>query len=305
MKKFLYKYLPSTGDELVERLESYLNQEVWLTPLNQFNDPFEGKFHYSSIYPETVLSNPELFNQLLEEHHKNGELDLNAEEFKKRLESPEFREALENNNPGVNAINIFESHGAICLTLRPDNIPMWAYYGNNHKGCCLEFEVDFSVVQKNTGISQENIDRFSQDISDLKTLLSFNLSDTPYHFIFLRINYENNLPSIDLDKLASLKTEYLRLQYIIRKTVGVKFIQWAHEDEIRLIVNANSRECGLLPLSRFVPFLKVTGIIIGSAMTEEDKQAVKVLSKKYGARLMTSFCSRSDYQIDIKEYEYD
>ena len=32
--------------------------------------------------------------------------------------------------------------GLYCLTTKPDNLLMWAHYGNNHSGVCLEFSGD-------------------------------------------------------------------------------------------------------------------------------------------------------------------
>jgi hypothetical protein len=301
MKMSLYKYMPLVGKKAFERLESYLNQEVWLTPLNQFNDPFEGKFRYKHLNPEAILSNPELLSFFFLKHLED-EPNLKLEEFKNRLKSSDFQEALQSNESTL-ATNIFQSHGALCLTSDFRNIPMWAYYGNEHKGCCLEFEVDFSLIQNSTGISHESIEWFKQDFHARKTILSFSLNDSPYHFIFLRVNYEKTMPIIDLNELMKITNEFSRLEYITRRSVGVKFAQWEHEDEFRLIVNANSKDYGLLPLSRFAPFLKITSIIVGSAMTLDSRQKLRELSKKYNIKLMDAFCSEFDYQIQIKEQE--
>lgn len=291
--------MPLVGEKAFERLESYLNQEVWLTPLNQFNDPFEGKFRYKHLEPDAVLSNPELLDFFFLKHIED-EPNLKLEEFKNRLKLPDFQETLQNNQSTI-ATNIFESHGALCLTSDFRNIPMWAYYGNEHRGCCLEFEVDFNLIKNSTGISQKSIEWFKQDFHGRKTILPFSLNDSPYHFIFLRVNYEKTMPTIDLNELLKITNESSRLEYITRRSVGVKFAQWEHEDEFRLIVNANSRECGLLPLPRFAPFLKINRIILGSAISEDNRQELRKLSQKYNIKVIDSFCSESDYHIELKE----
>ncbi|MFM7852436.1 MAG: DUF2971 domain-containing protein [Flammeovirgaceae bacterium] len=38
---------------------------------------------------------------------------------------------------------VLKKSGVSCFSLRHDNLLMWAHYGDNHKGVCLEFNVEY------------------------------------------------------------------------------------------------------------------------------------------------------------------
>ena len=300
MQIVLYKYISLEKEEHFTYLESYFRQQIWLTPLSLFNDPFEGHFRLKSFRPDTILARPKLLEQMLESHRQNGEPDLNRETFISRLNSAEFQETLLAHSPDVH--NLFQSHGAICLTPDPTNIPMWAYYGNNHKGCCLRFELDFQLIQNEIGIS--NLDSFVQDINSGKTLISFHLPKTDYEFVLSKVQYEKEMPSIDLNEVIEFKTTIEQIQYLVSRSVGVKFKQWQNENEYRLIANTNSIIVGNRPLSLKIiaPFLSVTGIIIGSRMDINTKKRVEEMANKYKMSLSKASCSTKEYKIEITEY---
>lgn len=167
-----------------EYLESFFKQQIWLTPLSSFNDPFEGRFKLISFTSRTILSKPEMLDQYLELQRQNGEPDLTREAFISRLESGQFQDALIANSPSVH--DLFQSHGAICLTPDPKNIPMWAYYGNNHKGCCLKFELDFQLIQNETGMT--DLPYYVEEVENGNTLISFHLPKTDYELFYPKYN---------------------------------------------------------------------------------------------------------------------
>lgn len=300
MKMVLYKYMSLETEEHFSYLESYLKQQIWLTPLSSFNDPFEGRFRIKSFRSETILSKPDLFNQMLELHRQNGEPNLNKETFTSRLTSPEFQDVLLAHSPEVQ--NIFQSHGAICLTPDPANIPMWAYYGNNHQGCCIKFELDFQFIQKETGV--DDLSFFIQEIHNGRTLLSFHLPKTEYDFVLSKVEYEEEMPTIDLNEIIELKTTIEQIKYLVSRSVGVKYKQWQHEYEYRLIANTNSHLEGnkCLPLKIIAPFLSITGIVIGSSMGSDTIERVKKMANQYKMNVSKAFCSTVGYKIEITEY---
>ncbi|BCA96087.1 hypothetical protein TUM19329_24480 [Legionella antarctica] len=299
MKIVLYKYMSLEKEEHFEYLDSYLKQQIWLTPLSSFNDPFEGRFKLTSFRPETILSKPDLFNQMLELQRQNGEPDLNKETFASRLTSAEFQDVLLTHSPEVH--NIFQAHGTICLTPDPANIPMWAYYGNNHQGCCIKFELDFQLIQNETGLV--DLALFAKEINNGKTLLSFHLPKTDYEFVLSKVQYEEEMPTIDLNEIIKL-TEIEKIKYLVSRSVGVKYKQWQHEYEYRLIANTNSfiENNQSLPLVNIAPFLSVTGIVIGSNMKSDTIDRVKKMANQYEMSLSKASCSSDGYKIEITEY---
>ncbi len=297
MKMKLYKYI--SLDKL-QYLESYFKQEIFLSPLDSFNDPFEGRFCLKSLLPETILSKPKLFQEILDQH-KIIEPNLTAGNLKIRLKSKEFQDSIINKK--IVYKHLFNSHGAICLTRSPNNIPMWAYYGKAHTGCCIEFELDFNVIQRATNINDTAINNFSRDVYNGETLISFNLPGTSYEFVFVRVKYEKKIPTIDLNKIIDLPS-LERTIYIVSNSVGVKFIQWQHEQEFRLICNSYSNNSdNLLPLKAFAPFLKITGVIMGSAIKDKNKKTIIEKTEAYNLSLFSASCSKLEYLIEINKYK--
>ena len=85
----LYKYVSN-----VKFLkDSYCKQEIWLTPINALNDPFEGHTKTKQFSPEFIEITPEIFDMIYEKVqkiHKN----LTREEFKKSIHEPSFNTGL-------------------------------------------------------------------------------------------------------------------------------------------------------------------------------------------------------------------
>lgn len=80
------------------------------TPLNQFNDPFEGNFTAIPFLPSAILSNQSMFQKILNLPRVS------------RLESKEFNNSLLDSSPPLVCDDFFKTHGAICLTSSPVNL---------------------------------------------------------------------------------------------------------------------------------------------------------------------------------------
>lgn len=102
----LYKYVALETNKDKEIFETLSNSSIWFNCINSFNDPFEHK--------GMILDKNELATR-----------GLNAEMIK-QCEGILSMDSIE--------ISCFTSCGY-------DNLPMWAYYANNSKGYCIEYEV--------------------------------------------------------------------------------------------------------------------------------------------------------------------
>ncbi|MEO8400745.1 MAG: DUF2971 domain-containing protein [Gammaproteobacteria bacterium] len=292
-----YKYQPLSDDKHFTYLQNYLDQKVWLTPLSKFNDPFEGRCTLVRYSLQFILDNPDISSRLLKEYRLNGMPELTEDEFKSFLNSKELQDYHLNNHI---RISNFGRHGALSLTRKNNNIPMWAYYADNHKGYCVEFELDFNHLRKSTLIEPKKLDEFINNIHRGSQILSSKLREHPQAFVFAKVRYSKTIPSIIYDDSAKITNEYDQLEYFVKNSVGVKSIEWEHEDEFRLIVNGNSEENGLLPLEIFAPFLKVTGVIIGNQMDGDKRKRVHGLCSDKKIRLYSAACSDSFYEIIIE-----
>ncbi|MCS5711963.1 DUF2971 domain-containing protein [Candidatus Berkiella aquae] len=296
-----YHYKPLSEKQHLTFLENYLKQTVWFTPLKEFNDPFEGKFLFKGFTPEYILNNPSLLNHFLKHYQGRGEPNLTANDLKVRLGSPEFQQIFNQQSHQQHQMikDAFSNHGALCLTPKNNNIPMSAYYANDHKGYCVEFSVDFTYIQKHASVAPNMLAEFIHNINTGTSILSFQLKEHGQEFVFTKVRYSNEIPTIDLEVLFGITNEYKQTEYLVKNSVGVKLSDWDHENEYRLIANSNSKNCGLMSLQYYAPFLKVTAIIMGACIEKENEEEIRKLCKTYGIRLYKAVCSEFAYEFTI------
>lgn len=305
-----YKYLSLSNKKSFDFVENYLEQRVWLTPLKDFNDPFEGIFSFKACSPEYILDKPNILNNTVYYLRKNGEPDLTVDDYKSRLQTPEFREAV-TKLPNKIVNDMFLEHGALCLTDKNNSIPMWAYYSDNHKGCCIEFELDYSYIKDwhiKNGIGSDENDIKNALESGEPLIFSKKEDDNDITvFAITKIRYSEVIPDCDLKTFLEeqnneeVKKEFRGIRYIIKNSIGVKYKEWEHENEYRLTTNSNSKTAGSLFLKRYVPFLKITGIIAGSKIKRKKKKRLEKLCKKYNKKLYHASVSENPYHIAISD----
>lgn len=333
----LYHYKPLKNLENITNLKNYLNQKIWFTRLDKFNDPFEGTLYYKPATPKDVLMSPELFENYYMALNKLSP-SLTRDDFRGQLEKEED-EAIGDSF----LTNYNQTHGALCLTPSNSNIPMWAHYADNHQGYCVIFKLDFDEIYNICGSNFSSREEFDGYIScvvqpssaEKQEILSFTQAlDIDKKIVFTKVIYSDEPSAIDeVDiqaLLANIKNDhYGYIKYIIKNSVSVKFLQWNYENEYRLIVNTNSIASGLLDL-RGYPFLKVTGVILGENLgknldkdavdfirglefngkifkTTEQHQKVKEfiaeLCQQHGIDTYQAFPSKKSYKIEIEDYK--
>lgn len=118
--KFLYKY---SGCNSIFWKDRLYKGELYFCHSNKLNDLFDGavKIDLKKASREGTRLNQHL-KQMLEISHKE-KLDLTDEEIIKSLS--DFRE-------DIRIASLSEAY---------DSEPMWAHYGEQHKGFCIEYDV--------------------------------------------------------------------------------------------------------------------------------------------------------------------
>lgn len=120
----LYKY--RTIDSVKHLLD---NHKIYFSSCKEFNDPFESAINILSDYtPQQYYKSfiwggmsPEVSEKLTRQV-VCGFID--GETVLKQL-----------------TIKVLSSMGYYCMTTKPDNLLMWAHYGDSHKGVCLKFDI--------------------------------------------------------------------------------------------------------------------------------------------------------------------
>ena len=92
--------------------------------------------------------------------------------------------------------NIFSKVGVCCFSKNMDNLLMWSYYADSHKGICLEFDQDIEPFSK-----------------------------------YFEVIYKSEIPEIESDLLFKESHEF----QTFKKLLSYKSEDWKHEEELRLL----------------------------------------------------------------------
>jgi len=138
----LYKYAGNFGIKILEDLR------LKVTPPNEFNDPFE-------ITPNTKRARPlaemvagarkdsDFYRAVYGDMVRDGACAGSFDQFIKDMPSaiPKHysqykklskREMINRDMDALDEVSL--QLGVLCFSKPPNNIPMWSYYGNHHRG---------------------------------------------------------------------------------------------------------------------------------------------------------------------------
>lgn len=102
-------------------------------------------------------------------------------------------------------IEVFKDIGVACFSNKHNDILMWSYYSDGHRGFCLEFDTIYE----------------------------------PFNKSLYSVQYIPTSPIIDHNKLLSEEDHY---KYIIQLFLATKYIDWGHEGEWRVILKEKNKE---------------------------------------------------------------
>lgn len=134
-EKSLFKYM-SLSLEHIDRIEKlFLECKLFHNLSGGFNDPFEGKPHYSI----DIVRNDKkvIYDHFIKLAKNHDYSEVEAKRFAKyQIQNPDqVTETIRN------AINkAFEQIRICCYSTDKLNLLLWAHYANSHKGFCVEFD---------------------------------------------------------------------------------------------------------------------------------------------------------------------
>ena len=142
-----------------------------------------------------------------------------------------------------------EKIGVCSFTTRRDNKPMWSLYADTYKGYCVEYEVPLS----NDILSELYPVIYSREFDNniLKMIFKFSL-ETIIRFV------SNGQIQTDMGCFSRL--------------ICTKDPDWEHQDEWRIIGNANSK----------VSSLKIKSVYLGFNVEESNEKKMLELADKKG-----------------------
>ncbi|WP_250674834.1 DUF2971 domain-containing protein [Paraclostridium ghonii] len=149
-------------------------------------------------------------------------------------------------------LNSFSNHIKILsLSTSIYNIPLWTHYGDNHRGMCIEYDID----------------KLDRDSDFYDCLLKVSYIDKKIEITKVLKNTLSNLINHD-----EIKTDSTFLLYF---TLTMKHKSWQYENEWRIILKSNSGECGIEKSP-----MKVKAIYLGKDCSKKNIDRVVEISKK-------------------------
>ncbi len=247
----LLKFI-SLSDDKAENNKKFLSLKTnmaWFSPVKSLNDPYEFMCMY-------------IDKKELKEHNYSDKDILEFEKF--------FKQQLDNwdilslSNAGV------------------DSLPMWAYYTNNSKGFCIEYEVE-------------------------NPMAIFPVSYEPKRIpiTYIVANFFNEFYEM-MEKGEKINPKVEFYASVFRYQLYSKHNSWKHEKEFRIIFPHNlSSEYGQnVSINKLG--IKVNRIIAGIDCSEENKQQLNDISNELGfgniyeAKISdteyTTVCNKSNFE---------
>lgn len=233
-KKLCYQDIKLNED----KFKSLENNQIWLSKYNNLNDPFEFKGVY--INKDELIA-------------KGWPIDM-----------------LENYLERIRRIYLIGSF----TTNLVDNMPMWAYYSNNHQGFCIEYDVlnakaIYPVSYEPNRVGIASILTSLIDLSHKIAKGQINESDKNFQFYMTLITH-----------FATMKHK-----------------SWSNENEYRVLyANYNENNLGEC-ISSIKIGLQANRIFIGSRCSEENKKRISEISKHIGINAYEMYYDDKKYKL--------
>lgn len=248
---FLYKYRQINK----WTLKSLSEKTIHFNCPTDFNDPYDC---FVNVYGRGSEDDWKNFQQ------QNNYSDTEIEKFKRVFRTEESTNIL-------NRKNLVQDIRVFCLSEEYDNIEMWSYYADNHRGICLIYK---PVYEKFLLLHKEDFDNQNPKIDSSLAML-------------FKIEYSESMAK----PMNHLKFDNSELS----KFFTTKKISWKHENEWRIVttnkqLKINDPRCidGHLQ-----------GIIFGSNCSESDLKLVKDAVAGQQLHFYTAEISPKEYKLNI------
>ncbi len=280
----VYRYVKASE----RTLEAIRSGDIWLSDPKNYNDPYDSVFtiNYNSItahrlrtgmfddmcekMPEiTSVLRPRKEDILSNENpwSRIQEVILNQEEDKMKRQEIErvvgiLHQKLIEGIIERTYSKVMSAMKVCSFTTNYDSFLMWAHYGENHKGVCIEYDTtDFEYNEYRARFLFPVV--YTDTLLDITDLLINSEAETNI--------YRYTLPSL------------------------YKSLCWSYESEWRLIFPHN-----VVPEERAHFFGKPSRIFLGSRIEEEKQKEVENLADANGIELRKMVLSKHQYQLEDK-----
>lgn len=340
LPKYLFKYYPPTSENILD----IKNQRLWLSHPKSFNDPFDCNIGYDEENYEkkclikfieeigcvdekdklegfTTDDKNRILRSRLGDYYStyNGiENYFNAKWKIKGTKSEEFQrkickilsekdkqlnykiEKLKNINIRVACFSELDKYDEFY-----NQIVMWSHYADNHKGFCIEYDLEF--LKKDIHFTL-NDDEFYHDKKD-EYLMERNEAIIkaglfPIEYTSKRINIPvTKLSKINID--SSGKINYnSNIDELFYKTFVVKSANWNYEKEWRIIIDGKISKY----FDNKIPFPYIKTIYLGCKADKELINTMISIGEELGVEVNILKMNDKKFRLEsigTKYYKYD
>lgn len=137
---FTYRYLPLTKEKDEKSIRNYLvESRLWLSSPSSFNDPFDMKCGYT--FEETFQNKRKFLDEKFQQFYPDLPKHIKEETISDLLASNQIVAEILNEKYQ----NEIAQHGVCSFSDDARDILMWAHYGSDNKGVCLQFQITRDV----------------------------------------------------------------------------------------------------------------------------------------------------------------
>lgn len=143
----LFKFKSAkTIEDLTRDIQTMMNDEIWFSGIDYLNDPFE------KVYSTKMLEEYDGTEQIVTDFFIPFQKDIDE---------------------------YFKKVGILSLCKENTNLVMWSHYADNHKGYCVEYNLNSNIINQ---LNFENEDEVF--------LMKVEYEDTPLDFLSLPSNFQ-------------------------------------------------------------------------------------------------------------------
>jgi hypothetical protein len=318
LPKYLFKYYSPTSENIL----TIKSQRLWLSHPKSFNDPFDCNIGYDSEnYDKSCLikfikengyvkeSNSEegftlddenrilrsrlgdyysMYNSL--ENYSDAKrkiLESKNKEFQKKVWEALYTkqqhidykiEKLKNINIRVACFSELERYDEF-----PNQIVMWSHYADNHKGFCIEFDLEF--LKKDIVLSLKDPDFYHESKNEYlseRNVAIIKAGLFPIEYTSNRINIPvTKLNKINIDPSGNI-TYDSNFDELFYKAFVVKSANWNYEKEWRIIVDGQISDY----YDNRIPFPYIKTIYLGCKANKELISTMISIGDEIGAEVV-------------------
>lgn len=273
LPKVLYKYRYFDACDYSIKLAS--NGEAYFASAKEFNDPFDNYFIPTSKLSEYEGDELIAYLEMKAHQHFPNATSSEIDEFIVAGQEQHHKLIIGDPSAFDSVIETqYKKFGIFSLSADPRSIPMWAYYGDSHKGFCV-------------GLSTSKIAEHQSHLVQNHELLMLHQVDYRERILKYCVDVSSDgFTTEDLEKLEA--------------TLYTKSKCWAHELEYRLIFYNYVSKNYIFGTDA------VAEVLVGLRVSEENMEKLlnQLTISNSKAKVKRAVRSHSTYSLDFKEISY-